>query len=168
MTDPRQDAVRGALTYLGDAERRISSVEGDNLGWAVVEQFAPNDTRRPEGAPGLYAPVWLWAVPPAIALALLGSLVGVWLLGALIGAAVGVAGRVYYTVSVAHLLRRPGEEAMTEIHRALGEAARFMHEAGVEWVGADPSVVGHPGQMLAPVRATRARLQAELHADQQS
>lgn len=160
--------MRGALTYLGDAERRISAVHGDNLGWAVVEQFSPTDTRVPSGAPALYMPVWLWAAPPAILLALLGSLVGVWLLGAMIGAVLGVGARVWYTMSVAHLLRRPGEEAITEIHRALGEASRFMHEAGVEWVGADPSVVGHPWQMLAPVRATRARLQAELHADRQS
>lgn len=170
MTDARQDAVRGALTYLGEAERRITSVQGDHLGWAIGEQFTPHDTRwNLEGrAALLVAPVWLWALPPALVLGLLANLVGLLVVGLLVGAAIGAAGRVWLTMSVADRLRRPGEEATSEIHRALGEAARFMHEAGVDWVGGDPSVVQHPWQMLAPVRATMAALHVEQHPGRQS
>jgi hypothetical protein len=162
MSDPNLDAIRGALTYLDEAERRITSVRGDSLGWAIAEQFVPDDTRYPGGrAPWLLAPVWLWALPPALVLGWLTSFLGLLLVGLIIGAALGVACRVWYTLSLTDKLRNPSEEVTAEIHRALGEAARFMHEAGIDWVGGDPSVVRHPWQMLAPVRATRTLLRTK-------
>ncbi len=156
--------MRGALSYLGDAERRISALRGDALGWAVMEQFAPDDTRTRHLHHGaallLIAPSWLWALLAALPLAYLGSFVGQIFITAVLGAAAGLAGRIWLTRSLADQLRRPSEEATTEIHRALGEAARFMHEAGIDWVGEDPSVLAQPWLMLKPVRATLNALHA--------
>ena len=173
MVDRRQDALRGALTYLGDAERRIRGVQGDHTGWAVMEQLYPDDTRigyvgpgtrRPEDASmvPLMAPAWGWMLLGAVALGFVGSLVSLTIVAAIAGALLGLGGRFWFTLRHADQLRRPSEEANAEIHVALGEAARFMHEAGVDWVGGDPSVVAHPWQMLAPVQETAAALRAEL------
>lgn len=156
--------MRGALSYLGDAERRISALRGDALGWAVMEQFAPHDTRTRRLHHGaallLIAPAWLWALLCAAPFVYLGSFVGQIFVAAVLGAAAGLAGRVWLTHSLADQLRRPSEEATAEIHRALGEAARFMHEAGIDWVGEDPSVLPQPWLMLKPVRATLNALHA--------
>lgn len=179
MVDRRQDALRGALTYLGDAERRIRGVQGDHTGWAVTEQLYPDDTRVGYFGPGtrrpeyawmvpLMAPAWGWMLVGAVALGSAGALVGLTIAGAIVGAVLGLLGRFWFTLRHADELRRPGEEANAEIHVALGEAARFMHEAGVDWVGGDPSVVAHPWQMLAPLQATAAALRAELPGVPQS
>lgn len=156
--------MRGALSYLGDAERRITALRDGALGWAVMEQIAPDDTRAVHLSRGpgrlLIAPPWLWAALPAALLGLLGNLVDQFFVLAILGAAAGLGARIWRTRSLADQLRRPDEEATTEIHRALGEAARFLHEAGIDWVGEDPSVLGDPGRMLQPVRATLNALHA--------
>jgi len=173
MVDRRQDALRGALTYLGDAERRITGVRGDHFGWAVMEQLVQHDTyighigahaRRPTSAAmrPLMAPPLGWMVLGGGVLGLLLMPLSLGIVGLIVGALAGLVGRFMLTLRLADELRRPSEEANAEIHVALGEAARFMHEAGVDWVGADPSVVEHPWQMLGPVRATAAALRAEL------
>ncbi len=177
MVDRRQDALRGALTYLGDAERKISGIEGGHVGWALMEQIQPYDTRffgpgaRPPGERAtwsLTAPVWGWVLLGGAIVGLLLTPLSLTVVGALVGAVAGLVGRFCVTLRLAGQLRRPSVEANAEIHAALGEAARFMHEAGVDWVGGDPSVVEHPWQMLGPVRATVAALEAELPGAAQS
>ncbi len=161
--------MRGALTYLGDAERRIRELRAGNTLWAVMEQLHPHDThirytrkRRPPGrsVPLLIFPAWTWMLLLGVALAVVGSLVSLTLVGALLGAALGLAGRFWLTLKLADELRSPSDEDLAEIHRALGEASVFMHEAGVAWVGEDPSVSEDPWQMLGAVRATLDALHA--------
>lgn len=166
MVNHRLDAVRGALVYLGEAEQLARGVAGSAGSWALSEQLVPHDTNFVSG-PGsrdppsaralpLILPAWGWALVAAIALGALTAalLPDLWLLGAALGALLGAYGRYALTLSLAEQLRRPSEESVEAIHRALGEAARFMHEAGVEWQGGDPSVAPSPWKMRAQIQAT--------------
>ncbi len=164
--NPRLDAVRGALVYLGEADQLARGVAGSASSWALSEQFVPYDTnffggrgsRDPPSAKAvpLIVPAWGWALVAAIALGVPSGflLPDLWLIGAALGALLGLYGRYALTLSLAEQLRRPSEESVEAIHRALGEAARFMHEAGVQWQGGDPSVADSPWKMRAQIQAT--------------
>lgn len=168
--------MRGALTYLGDAERRIRSLRSGSPGWALGEQIAPHDTyfrggdAVPDGTGALLlVPPWGWALVGGLMLAALPIVLGAGstlvIVAGLLGALVGVYGRYRLTLALAEEVRQPSEEAVAEIHQALGEAGRFLHEAGMAWIGADPSVSPAPWKLLPQIHATLKSLhEAEVRA----